>query len=260
MKKFFGIIKKLFCNFLLIVQFFTRIPVNINLSCEMEDFRRGAVFLPIVGLIIGIIQWAVYKLCIKVIPLNATIALVILTGVIITGGFHIDGLGDTCDGFFAFKGDEKIIEIMKDSRIGTYSCIAIVMDLLFRYSLLTFVVNGFSIAIIVVPAISRICTIFISCIGKTAKSTGTGNFLINNVGKKEFIISLVIIVFILTLIMNPRYVAILIISSMIFTVLFNAFCKSKIGGLTGDSLGAINELNEILALIIIAMIVKNFIG
>ncbi|WPC41417.1 adenosylcobinamide-GDP ribazoletransferase [Clostridium sp. JS66] len=251
--------KKIFNSFLLVIQFFTRIPVNINLPCEMEDFKRGSTFLPIVGLIIGIIQWAVYEAFIKILPVDVVVVIVILIGVIITGGFHIDGLGDTFDGFFAFKGEERIIEIMKDSRIGTYACIATIMNFLFRYSLLTYIAPRYSMAIIVVPAISRFCTVFISYIGNTAKNTGTGNFLISNVGKTQLFISFIMTLAVLLLMIHWKYTVILMISGIIFTFVFNLFCKSKIGGLTGDTLGASNELNEILALIIITILVKNFI-
>ncbi len=251
--------RRIFSSFLLMIQFFTRIPVNLKLSCENEDFKTGSIFLPMVGLIIGAIQWGVYKAFIEILPSNVVAVLVILAGVLLTGALHIDGLGDTCDGFFAFKGNEKIIEIMKDSRIGTYACIATIMNFLFRYALLTYIAPEFSIAIVVVPAISRVCTVFISCIGNTAKSTGTGNFFIGNIGKKEFFISIIMTSGILSLIMYWKYVMILILLGIIFTFIFNLFCKNKIGGLTGDTLGASNELNEILALIIIAAIVKNFI-
>ncbi|NMM63207.1 adenosylcobinamide-GDP ribazoletransferase [Clostridium sp. P21] len=251
--------KKIFSSFLLIIQFFTRIPVNMNLPCEMQDFKRGSVFLPIIGLIIGTIQWIVYKAFVNILPVDVTVVLVILVGVIVTGGFHIDGLGDTFDGFFAFKGNEKIIEIMKDSRIGTYACIATIMNFLFRYSLLTYIAPKMSIVIILSPTISRFCTVFIAFIGNTAKSTGTGNFLISNVGKKQLFISLIMTLGVLSLIISWKYVVILMISGVIFTFMFNLFCKSKIGGLTGDTLGASNELNEILVLIIITAIVKNFV-
>jgi adenosylcobinamide-GDP ribazoletransferase len=251
--------KDTICNLLLFIQFFTRIPVNLSLPCERENFRRGSVFLPIVGLIIGTIQWGVYKLFIEVLPLNPTIVIVLLTGVLLTGGLHIDGLGDMCDGFFAFKGSDRIIEIMKDSRIGTYSCIATIFDFLFKYTLIVAIAPKFSMAIIVAPMISRFTTVLLSAMGNTAKNTGTGNFFIGNIGKVQVVITSVITIAILILIMNPMnpmYVIILLISGLILSFILNEFCKSKIGGITGDILGANNELVEILTLILITIIIK----
>lgn len=248
--------KKIILSLLLMIQFFTRIPVNVNLPCEKEDFRRGAAFLPVVGLIIGFIQWIIYNLFIRILPVSPTIVIVLLVGVLITGALHIDGLGDTCDGFFAFKGSDKIIEIMKDSRIGTYACIAIIFDFLLRYALLTAIAPKFSVAIIAAPIISRFSSVFLFFIGRTAKNTGTGNFFIGNIGKLQLFISLVITIGILALIMNPRYIVILLIPAIILTTLFYQFCKSRIGGITGDGLGANNELVEIFALVLIAVIIK----
>jgi cobalamin 5''-phosphate synthase/cobalamin synthase len=248
--------KEMICNLLLFIQFYTRIPINLNLPCERENFRRGSVFLPIVGLIIGGIQWGVYKLFIEVLPLDPTIVIVLLVGVLLTGGLHIDGLGDTCDGFFAFKGSDRIIEIMKDSRIGTYSCIATIFDFLFKYTLIAAIAPKFSIAIIVAPMVSRFTTVFLSAIGNTAKNTGTGNLFIGNIGKVQLVITVLITTGILILIMNPRYVIILLISGLVLSFILNKFCKSKIGGITGDILGANNELVEILTLILIAIIMK----
>lgn len=256
MCKFLLIIKDTVCNLLLFVQFFTRIPVNLNLPCEKENFRKGSIFLPIVGLIIGAIQWIIYKLLIKVLPLNPTVVIVLLIGVLLTGALHVDGLGDTCDGFFAFKGSDKIIEIMKDSRIGTYACIATIFDFLFKYTLLVAIVPKFSIGIIVVPMISRFTTVFLAFMGKTAKNTGSGNLFIGNIGKIQLVITSIISIGILILIMKPIYVIRLLISGLILSLILNQFCKTKIGGITGDILGANNELVEILTLILIAAIMR----
>lgn len=248
--------KEIVCNFLLMIQFLTRIPVNVSLPCEKSNFRRASIFFPVIGLVVGGIQWGVYKLFIKVLPLNVVVIMVLIVGIIITGAIHIDGLGDTCDGFFAFKGNDRIIEIMKDSRIGTYACIAIVMDLLLRYALLVFIAPKLSAAIIAAPMISRYSTLLLGFKGKTAKSNGTGNFFIGNVGIIQFSIALIITAGVLALIMKPIYIVILLIAALVSAFLFNIFCEKRIGGLTGDTLGANNELVEILILILVSIILK----
>lgn len=248
--------KEIVCNFLLMIQFLTRIPVNVSLPCEKDNFRRASIFFPVIGLVVGGIQWGVYKLLVNIIPIDAVIIIILIVGVIVTGAIHIDGLGDTCDGFFAFKGSDRIIEIMKDSRIGTYACIAMVMDLLLKYTLFSFIVPKFSVAIIAAPMISRCSVLFLGFKGKTAKSTGTGNFFIGNVGIVQFAIGLVITLGVLSLLMTPRYIVILLIAALILSFIFNLFCEKRIGGLTGDTLGANNELVEILTLILISVILK----
>lgn len=243
--------KKYIESFLLMLQFMTRIPINISLHCEGEDFRRGAAFLPLVGGIIGSIQWIIYYLLIQRLPMVVVAVFVVLTGILLTGALHVDGLGDTCDGFFAFKGKDRIIEIMKDSRIGTYACIALIFDILIRVSSLSCIRDiRAALIIIVAPAISRAALITLAFIGKTAKKTGSGNLFIENVEKKEAIIAVFIAFVISYLLIGIKEGVILITFSLAFTYLFNKFCESKIGGITGDNLGANNELVEMLTLVL----------
>jgi adenosylcobinamide-GDP ribazoletransferase len=247
--------KEIISNFLLMIQFLTRIPVNMSLPCERDNFRKASIFFPIIGLIVGSIQWIIYELLAGILPSDAVIVIVILAGIIITGALHIDGLGDTCDGFFAFKGNDRIIEIMKDSRIGTYACIVIVMDLLLKYTLFTYIVHQFSVAIIVVPVISRFSLVLLGFRGKYAKCTCSLNLFIGNIGRSQLLISFIITVVILMVIIDLKYLAVmLLLVAFIVTFLFNSFCEKKIGGLTGDTLGANNELVEIMILILIAAV------
>ena len=239
-------------DFLLFFQFFTRIPINKSLNCEKENFRRGSIFFPIIGLFIGIVQWLVFYLLIKVLPVNITAIFVVIIPIVITGGLHVDGLGDTCDGFFSFKGDKnKIIEIMKDSTIGTYACIAIVFDMLTRYvAICTIIEMNLPLILIATPIIARFTVVFSSYIGKNAKETGSGNIFIGNIHNKQLIIVSIITFILVTLLTGLEMGSILIGSALIFSIFFNKFCESKITGHTGDTLGANNELVEILVMIL----------
>ncbi|MFL0194531.1 adenosylcobinamide-GDP ribazoletransferase [Clostridium sp. WILCCON 0269] len=249
--------KKFLNDFLLMVQLLTRIPVNKNLICKKENFKRASIFMPFIGAIIGLIQWVTYKLCIIILPVNVSVSITIFIGIIFTGALHIDGLGDMCDGFFAFKDSCGIIEIMKDSRIGTYACLSIIMDILLKYSLFCFIVPKFSFIIIAAPVVARFSIVFIAFIGKPAKSTGSGNLFIGNIGKYELFltafITMVILLFLLN--MNFVYVIILVVSALFMSFLINLFCNKKIGGLTGDLFGANNEIIEILTMIIVCVII-----
>ena len=238
-------------NFILMLQFMTRLPINMSLPAENENFKKGTMFMPIVGLIIGIIQWVIFYLLIKILPIGMVAVLVVLSGILVTGALHLDGLGDSCDGIFAFKGKDKVIEIMKDSRIGTYACIAIIFDTLIKIFSFAAISNiKASLIIIATPIIGRMALVFLFYIGKCAKSTGTGNLFIGNVGKKEVIISLLVSITLVLLLIGITKGIILIVVALIFTMGFNKYCNNKIGGLTGDTLGANNELVEILILIV----------
>src|SRR5665647_543479 len=239
-------------DFLLFFQFFTRIPINKSLNCDKENFRRGSIFFPVVGLFIGVVQWLVYYILIKVLPINITSVFVVIIPIVVTGGLHVDGLGDTCDGFFSFKGDKyKIIEIMKDSTVGTYATIAVVFDMLVRYAAVCTVIEiNLPLILIATPIIARFTVVFISFIGKNAKETGSGNIFIGNIDVKRLVIAAIITISFGTLLIGFNQGIILIVSALLLSFLFNKFCESKITGLTGDTLGANNELVEILTMIL----------
>lgn len=243
--------KKYINDFLLMLQFLTRIPINKNLNCEYEDFKRGALFLPIIGGIIGGIQWGIYYLLIKALPLNIVAVIVILAGILLTGGLHVDGLGDTCDGFYAFKGKDRIIEIMKDSRIGTYACIAIVMDLLLKFLVYENMIQRNPLIIITLPIASRASIVLLSLIGKPAKSTGSGNLFIGNMSIVHSIIAFLSCGVFCLLLIGFKETVLLCATIILITLLFNKYCNGKIGGITGDILGANNELVEIISMLVL---------
>ncbi|MEG2353083.1 MAG: adenosylcobinamide-GDP ribazoletransferase [Clostridium sp.] len=244
--------KDFFNNLLLFFQFFTRIPIKLNLKCEMANFRRGAIFFPIIGLFIGAMQYTIYRLCIDAFGDLITATFVMLAPIILTGGLHVDGLGDTCDGFFSFKGDKyKIMEVMKDSRVGTYASIATIGDMLMKYVIiLTLISSDASAIIIIAPIISRLAVVFTAFISKNAKENGSGNIFIGNINLSIMLMVAIITIFLSIKILGITNLVIIIPSVLIATYIFNIFCNSKIGGQTGDTLGAVNELMEILTMLI----------
>lgn len=245
--------KKYFYDFLLLLQILTRIPINKAFPCEKDDFKNGSNFFVIVGLLIGTCQYLLFIALHKIIPPNFAVIIIIIFEVMITGAFHIDGFCDTCDGFFAFKGKDKIIDIMKDSRIGTFGCIGVVLNFMIKYEGYLFIVsNSKTLYILMLPMISRFSIALLCLIGKPAKEKGSGNLFIDTVSLKEVIVNL-IFVLAMGLFMKHIFVTIiLLISASIVTSLFNLLCNSKINGVTGDSLGANNELVMLLSFIILS--------
>jgi adenosylcobinamide-GDP ribazoletransferase len=247
--------KEYYYNFLLMLQVLTRVPINRALPCENHNFKNGANFFALIGLLIGGGQYLLFLILSKIVPVNFAVIAIIIFEILITGALHIDGFGDTCDGFFAFKGKDKIIEIMKDSRIGTFGCIGIVLELLIKYEgYLLIVNNSKALGILTIPVISRFSIILLSYLGKAAKEKGSGNLFINTVTLKELIVNTVFVL-IIGLLMNFIFkTSILLVSSVIVTILFNLLCNSKINGITGDSLGANNELVVLFSLIILSSV------
>lgn len=244
--------KRYYCDFLLMLQVLTRVPINKSVSCESDNFKNGANFFALIGLLIGLCQYGLYILLTQIIEVSFAVIAIIIFDVLITGALHIDGFGDVCDGFFAFKGKDKIIEIMKDSRIGTFACIAIILDLLIKYQgYLLLLTNSKDLNILIIPMVSRFSMIFLSYIGKPAKEKGSGNLFINTVTLKEVIVNIIFILIVGVLINSTIKTVTLLISAIIITIIFNLLCNSKINGITGDSLGANNELVVLISLIML---------
>ena len=238
-------------DFFLMLQFLSRIPINRSLKCEPGNFRRGALFLPVVGFIIGGIQWMIYFAVSRVMPTEITAIVLFLSAAILTGALHIDGLGDTCDGFYAFKGRDRIIEIMKDSRIGTFACIAIVGDILLKAAAYNFILQKGAAEIIIVSVVTgRFSIVFLSLIGKRAKESGSGNLFIGNMSRTVVFLSAFIALAINIVLSGYKFTLISTAAAMAATVLVSRCSESKIGGVTGDLLGANNEVIEILTLLI----------
>ena len=252
----FGAIGKekiFFNNFLLLFQFITRIPVNISLACEKENFRKATLYFPVVGAILGAIEYFVFYITSLWLPLPVVAIITVIVGIIITGGLHMDGLGDTCDGFFSFRSRERIIEIMKDSRVGSFGVLAMIIDIAVKALGIYYIgIKSMEYMIIVVPMISRLFTVFIALIGKTAKKDGTGNLYIGNTNGIYFTGAMTLTLLIGSLFFNVKYILILLLGGLIVTLLFNSFCNSKIGGHSGDTLGANNEIVELTLFILIS--------
>lgn len=239
-------------NFLLYFQFLTRIPIKKNLNCSEKNFRDGIYFFPIVGLSMGLLQWLVFKGGSYFFSANITAIFVMLAPIIMTGGLHVDGLGDVFDGFFCFKGDsQKLLEVMKDSRIGTYACIAIFVDLLLRFALISAIIDsGHTNILILSPVIARLSVVYICTIGKRAKKISSANVYIKNTNFKVVMISFIISGIIGNFCLGIVKSLILIAGALFIATMFNIFCNRRIGGLNGDTLGCNFEIVDIFVMLL----------
>lgn len=242
-------------RFILIIQFLTRIPININIDFKEDDLPKGIIYFPIVGLIIGIFDGLIYFLASKVagglFPLIASIA----ANIIITGGLHVDGLADTCDGIYSSRRKDRMLEIMRDSRVGTNGVIAIFLDLALRITLLANLNGSYILKTIVLsPVMGRTMLSLVAFKSNYArKDSGLGNLFVGKVTFYRILISSIISFIIMTMFIGFKSI-IVIGAIIILSVLYKRYMHSKIGGMTGDTLGAGNEIAEIIfILIIVAM-------
>jgi adenosylcobinamide-GDP ribazoletransferase len=234
------------------LQFFTSIPVPINMDCDEKDFGKGLVFAPLVGLIIGLILYLVYKGLSLFLPVNIICALLIIAYIVLTGGLHLDGLGDTFDGLFSNRPKERILEIMRDSRVGTNAVLALISIILLDYVMLTeFNTNSLMIkALLLFPVAGRIGSLMGAGISVYArKNDGLGKSFIDHCAKKEMFfggILSILIFFIIHGVNGVLMAVIMLLTACVITKIFTA----KIDGATGDILGAVCELNQTVFLVL----------
>jgi adenosylcobinamide-GDP ribazoletransferase len=179
----------------------------------------------------------------------------VLVHIIVTGALHLDGLADTVDGFFSYRSRERILEIMKDSRIGTNGAISLITIILMKYSILVSLSGEIAIlSLLAAPAAARMTIAWCAGVSSYARNEkGMGMIMVERTGWREIVITTVItsvVIFALfrfSLIILPAAV---MLTAAGFALLFSFYSFKKIGGITGDVMGAVIELTEVLVLIL----------
>ncbi len=231
-------------GFILSLQFFTRIPMNKQIDFNKENLKYSVFYLPLVGFIIGGLAGLVFYF---LSPYNLMIAsfITLLMTIILTGGLHIDGLSDTFDGFFSNRDKERTLEIMKDSRIGAFGVLSIVLIVLFKF-ILIFNITNLPLVLALSFANSRLVIAWIISTKKSSKSKGLGK-MFNDSNPKNLVLVSGIIYCIILIFLDIKYLIPLLINFILGQYISYVSYK-KIDGLTGDVYGSIIELGEAISL------------
>lgn len=246
---------KMIKGLILTIQFLTRIPININVDFNKENMSRGMFFYPLAGVIIGLISGGIYYLISKI---NKDIAsfFAVLSIVILTGGLHLDGLSDTFDGFYSARDRGKILDIMKDSRVGTFGVVAIIMDILFKYVLISNLKGNMPTYLAIACGNGRLNAALMISVAKCARPGGLGDMLSKS-NPRRFAVAGGILYSVLTAIINPWYL-VSIGFSLLIGLLITIKAYKTIGGFTGDVCGAAIEIGEIASLLAFILFNQRF--
>jgi len=247
-KKIFRRIGKEINIFFTALQFFTRIPCPKRIKFSEENLNKSSRYFPLIGWIVGGLSAVVLYLCNIVMPTQISILLTMICSILVTGAFHEDGLADFVDGFGGGYTKERVLTIMKDSQIGTFGAIALILMLILKYTCLLYIEPIILPFILIIGhSLSRFAStslIFIqeyvrenedSKAKPLAKKMSFGNFIIGGVFG---IVPL--------LLLRDYYYFFLIIPVIITTWILGHKFKKKIGGYTGDCLGATQQLTEVI--------------
>lgn len=239
------------------LQFMTRLPIpeRYTQTLTLEDYPRGIVTFPVVGLVVGIITALVFAMLQSALgPLLASV-FAVLSGAAVTGAFHLDGLADTADGVFSARTRERMLEIMRDSQIGTNGALALIFHLLLKivviYQLATIGAVVYS-ALIAGPIIGRGLNVLLMYRQTYARESGVGNIYIGKISQRDLFLTLLISALLLLLLLGFQAI-VPVAFSLIFVVGYRWFIQHKLGGQTGDTLGAAIELLDLIFILLILL-------
>lgn len=237
------------------IMFLTRLPVGTWCSGDPGDLARSTRWFPLVGLLIGSLIALVYYLASLVFPVSVSVVLMLVAGVLLTGAFHEDGLADVADSAGAFGLDAKL-EIMRDSRVGTYGSLALILLVSLKGVLLIELasdsLSSIVSAVIIAHVWSRWSSVCLMFEHEYARPEAANKVVAEGVGGWRFgeatVLCLVIVLCVIFLfgINNVVWATGL---PYLAAYVCGWYFKRAFGGITGDCLGAANQVVEIAVLL-----------
>jgi len=239
-------------DFLQALSFLTILPVGQATLSDERELARSMAFFPLVGLVIGLLlalgYYILSLLFLNSLVLGLTIGLLAL----LTRGLHLDGFADTLDGLASGGTKEKILEVMKDSRIGTFGVIGLILLMGAKYFALDQILNS-SIynSIILMTVLGRNSMVLVCYRSAYVRPEGgLAKSFVENLKLHELIISLASTFGIAFILQGIKGILVFLGVSF-FNLGYRLFFVRKIGGVTGDILGAANELSELLCVLLL---------
>jgi adenosylcobinamide-GDP ribazoletransferase len=238
------------------IRFLTVVPVPGKIGTEPEDLGGSTVYFGVVGIILGLSMGAVCGLIGASLPdlLTCVIVAIGLAGV--SGGLHMDGLSDTADGMFSSRPRERMLEIMRDSRVGAMGVMAIVFLFVLKVSALFDLPQSIRWrTVVLMPVAGRCAMVFSMAISRYARSEGgMGTLFFERSQRVSATISMLLLGTASWVLLEWTGLA-ASGSVIVLTLLLRLYFCARLGGATGDTLGATCELGECLIPILVCAII-----
>ncbi|KAB0483092.1 cobalamin-5'-phosphate synthase [Pseudomonas reinekei] len=240
--------------FWIALQFLSSLPIRLPGMPAPRELGRSLLFYPLVGLLFGVILWALNWLLLGA-PLLLHAALLLAVWVLLSGALHLDGLADSADAWLGGFGDrERTLTIMKDPRSGPIAVVALVLVLLLKFTaLLALIEQEYAVALIIVPLIGRGALLGLFLTTPYVRAGGLGQALADHLprsaGKQVLAVSALACV----LIAGVGGVMALVVAVAAFVWLRQLMLR-RLGGTTGDTAGALLELLEVAMLVGLALV------
>jgi adenosylcobinamide-GDP ribazoletransferase len=227
------------------IQFLTRIPLP-TLAYQTDSLSRAVKFFPFVGALIGGTAALLHIFVVRHLARLPSALIVLLFLVLITGCLHEDGLADSADGFGGGHNREKILLILRDSRIGSYGATALCFSLVGRLVLISSLpLAHVAQYLITASVLCRWTTLPLSYFLPAARENDGQGARVAQLTSRSSLLFATLFSFALTVYLLRWQAVAPIVAASLVTVLSAQFYRRKIGGVTGDCFGATNQLTEI---------------
>lgn len=238
------------------VQFFTRIPVPAWVGHSAQQLNQSARYFPLVGVLVGALSAVVLCLGAQVLPLSLAVGLSMVASIYITGAFHEDGLSDFADGMGGVHSLEKTLAIMKDSRVGAYGVIALMLVLLLKYQALLALGNLYALplltaALIAAHSVSRLLAASLMLTQRYIRDDDSARAkpAAQAISPASFAIALLTgcaaLGILYTAGANSSAILAAVAAASLMRVYLAWRLQQRLGGYTGDCLGAVQQLSEL---------------
>jgi cobalamin 5'-phosphate synthase/cobalamin synthase len=228
------------------LSFLTRVPVH--LTFDAREVGRSALFFPLVGAAIGAVQWGLFYALSARLPALLTAVLVVAFSAWLTRAMHLDGLADLTDGLAGGSSRGQALEIMRDPRVGAFGAVALVLVLATKIAAIAALEA--KAALVLAPALARWTSVPLSRLLPNAREGGgLGSALTDHVGALE-LVGATLVSAALAAALAPALGAVSWVAVIAVTAVVGAIARKRLGGVTGDVLGANVELSEACALVV----------
>ncbi len=245
--------KQVVLSFLVALQFLTTLPIPLWRAPDSEDVGRSVRYFPVGGVILGAILALLNWLLRFILPASLTDLLLIIALLMLTGALHFDGFLDSCDGLFGYRTPAQRLEIMRDSRVGSFAVAGGFALLSLKYVSLTNIPADLkTYALFLAPLLGRWALVCAVVLFPYGRESGLGTVYKRYTTRRELFLATIAVA--LTAFIILRWPALLLaLLVFLLTILLGKYIMLKLPqGLTGDSYGAITELCETFTFLFIA--------
>lgn len=242
-----GRIGEEFCVMLTAFGYFSRLPMPSALAFSEARLAASGRYIPVVGLFVGLVGAAIYWLALQRFSTALAVSMSMVTTLLLTGALHEDGLADCCDAFGGGHQREDVLRIMKDSRIGAFGAIGLVLSLLIKWQALSGIATvmplGAALWMIAAHAASRAATIVYLSTLDYARADGKARSFAKTPWSSAIVALLIGLPALFW--MDTALGCLLVALGFVLHIVLGVWFKHRLNGYTGDCLGLAQQIFEI---------------